>query len=60
MPDKPVLQSASPDITQPDTTCMILYVPLLYLITHDLVNKLCNCESTYLERVDDVRDEMVN
>ena len=26
----------------------------------DLVNNLCNCESTYLERVDDVRDEMIN
>ena len=25
----------------------------------DLVNKLCKCESTYLERVDDVRDEMI-
>ena len=39
---------------------IILYVPVLYLITQHLVNKLCNCESTYLERVDDVRDEMIN
>ena len=26
----------------------------------DLVNKLSNCESTYPERIDDVRDEMIN
>ena len=36
------------------------YVPVLYLITHDLVNKLSNSESTYPERVDDVRGEMIN
>ena len=26
----------------------------------DLVNKLSNCESSYPERIDDVRDEMIN
>ena len=38
----------------------VLYV--LYFITQDLVNKLCNCESTYLERGDDddVRGEIIN
>ena len=39
---------------------IILYVPVLHLITQDLVNKLCNCKSTYLGRVDGVRDEMKN
>ena len=32
----------------------------MYIYTQDLFNKLCNCESTYLEIVDDVRDEMIN
>ena len=26
----------------------------------DLVNKLCNCKSTYPERIDDLRDERIN
>ena len=40
---------------------MILYVPVLYLITQDHVNKLYNCEGTEsTERVDDVRDEIIN
>ena len=39
---------------------IILYVPVLHLITQDLVNKLCNCKSTYLWRVDGVRDEVIN
>ena len=39
---------------------LFLYVPALYLITQDLVNKLSNCESTYPERIDDVRDEIKN
>ena len=30
------------------------------MITQDLVYKLSNCESTYPERIDDVRDEMIN
>ena len=32
----------------------------MYLITQDLFSKLSNCESTYLEGVDDERDEMIN
>ena len=39
---------------------IILYVPVLHLITQDLVKKLCNCKSTYLGRVDGVRDEVIN
>ena len=39
---------------------IILYVPVLQLITQDLVKKLCNCKSTYLGRVDGVRDEVIN
>jgi len=64
--DKPVWQSALPlalsGITMSQPVFIILYA--LYLITLDLVNKLyncnCNCESTYPERVDDVRDEIIN
>ena len=43
-------------ITQPD----IVPVPVLYLITLDLVNKLSNCESTCPKRIADVRDEIRN
>ena len=39
---------------------IILYVPVLHLITQDLVKKLCNCKSTNLGRVDGVRDEVIN
>ena len=50
--------------TQAQTICpcrgLSKDVPVLDLITQDLVNKLSNCESTYPERIDDVRDEMIN
>ena len=49
-------------MTQPSVmpVFIILYVPVLQLITQDLVKKLCNCKSTYLGRVDGVRDEVIN
>ena len=48
----------SASLSQIQPVFLILYV--LHLITQDLVDKLCNCESTYLDRVDDVRDEIIN
>ena len=45
-------------MTQP--VFIMLYVPVLHLSTQDLVNKLCNCKSTYLWRVDGMRDEVIN
>ena len=41
------------------TTSRLSLSQIHYFITQDLVHKLCNCESTYLESVDDVRDEMI-
>ena len=45
--------SLPPQLAQPDK-------PVLFLIAEDLVNKLCRCGSIYLEKVDDVRDEMIS
>ena len=47
-------------ISQIQPVFIILYVPVFDLITQNLVNKLCNCKSAYLGRVDGVRDEMRN
>ena len=51
-----------PKASQPDTLIQPVFITVyvLHLITQGLVHKLCNCESTYLETVDDVRDEMIN
>ena len=45
--------SQPPQLAQPDK-------PALFLIAEDPVNKLCRCETIYLEKVDDVRDEMIS
>ena len=54
------MKSGGGDASPPSPTDRRPCVPVLYLITQDLVNKLSNCESTYPERIDDVRDEIKN